>query len=86
MKAPLAKGFSTAYKRECSQDTPTLSASPVLKATKINEDPGAQTEPEIPAFLSQSQSGKPCLPCIGGLALDNFSFLEDPLKPNRYSS
>ena len=73
MTAPFAKGFSTAYKRARSQDSPTpLASPPVLKATKIEEEEedeeeeeeneqGAQVESRIPAFLHQSQSGKPSL-------------------------
>lgn len=64
MTAPFAKGFSTAYKRARSQDSPTpLASPPVLKATKIEEEEeeeekeqGAQVESRIPAFLHQSQS------------------------------
>lgn len=65
------KGFSTAYKRARSQDSPTpLASPPVLKATKIEEeedeeeeerDEGSQLESGIPAFLRQSRSGKPPL-------------------------
>ncbi|CAD6576963.1 MAG: hypothetical protein ASARMPREDX12_009337 [Alectoria sarmentosa] len=57
MTAPFAKGFSTAYKRARSQDSPTpLASPPVLKATKIEEDRGPQFTSRIPAFLRQSQS------------------------------
>ena len=60
MTAPFAKGFSTAYKRARSQDSPTpLASPPVLKATKVEEE--EQVEPGIPSFLRQSQSGKPSL-------------------------
>ena len=65
MTAPFAKGFSTAYKRARSQDSPTpLASPPVLKATKIEEEAEGesdQVESGIPAFLRQSQNGKPCL-------------------------
>lgn len=70
MTAPFAKGFSTAYKRARSQDSPTpLASPPVLKATKIEEDEEegerkggeeeraqGQVEGRIPAFLRQSPS------------------------------
>lgn len=67
MTAPFPKGFSTAYKRARSQDSPTpLASPPVLKATKIEEEgeeeeEEGQNESGIPAFLRQSQSGKPGL-------------------------
>ena len=71
MTAPFAKGFSTAYKRARSQDSPTpLASPPVLKATKFEEEEGGgggevgQIESGVPAFLRQSQSGKPCLSCV----------------------
>ena len=72
MTAPFAKGFSTAYKRARSQDSPTpLASPPVLKATKFEEEGGGggggevgQIESGVPAFLRQSQSGKPCLSCV----------------------
>lgn len=65
MTAPFAKGFSMAYKRARSQDSPTpLASPPVLKATKIEEEEeegggAAQVDSGIPAFLRQSQGGKP---------------------------
>ena len=47
MTAPFAKGFSTAYKRARSQDSPTpLASPPVLKATKIEEEAGEEEEEE----------------------------------------
>lgn len=59
MATPFAKGFSTAYKRARSQDSPTpLASPPVLKATKIQEEPEDPDDSEIPAFLRQSQPGK----------------------------
>ncbi len=74
MTAPFAKGFSTAYKRARSQDSPTpLASPPVLKATKIEEEEDEEEEEEeegvpvesgIPAFLRQSQSGKLSLSCF----------------------
>jgi hypothetical protein len=58
MAAPFAKGFSTAYKRARSHDSPTpLASPPVLKATKIEEE-AAQDDAEIPAFLRQSPACK----------------------------
>ena len=58
MAGPFAKGFSTAYKRARSQDSPTpLPSPPVLKATKIEEEK-TDSEDEIPAFLRQKPSGK----------------------------
>ena len=45
MTAPFAKGFSTAYKRARSQDSPTpLASPPVLKATKIEEEEEEEEE------------------------------------------
>ena len=66
MTAPFAKGFSTAYKRARSQDSPTpLASPPVLKATKIEEEgeegeegEGSQVEFGIPKFLHESAKGK----------------------------
>ena len=47
MTAPFAKGFSTAYKRARSQDSPTpLASPPVLKATKITEEEEEKEEKE----------------------------------------
>ena len=47
MAAPFAKGFSTAYKRARSQDSPTpLPSPPVLKATKIEEEQEEEEEEE----------------------------------------
>ena len=67
MTAPFAKGFSAAYKRARSHDSPTpLASPPVLKATKIQEP--EETEPddsEVPPFLRQSQVGK--FPAFHGL-------------------
>ena len=58
MAGPFDKGFSTAYKRARSQDSPTpLASPPVLKATKIDEEV-ADEEPKLPAFLRQSQAGE----------------------------
>ncbi len=58
MAGPFAKGFSPAYKRARSQDSPTpLASPPILKATKIDEEV-ADEEPKLPAFLRQSQTGK----------------------------
>ena len=83
MAAPFAKGFSTAYKRARSQDSPTpLASPPLLKATKIEEE-GSQAESKIPAFLRQSQSGKPFLSSVvhtrACIALCSF-FLDHPLR------
>lgn len=66
MAAPFAKGFSTAYKRARSQDSPTpLASPPVLKATKIEEEAASDDSAGTPAFLRQSQAGK--LPAIWGI-------------------
>ena len=60
MAAPFAKGFSAAYKRARSHDSPTpLASPPVLKATKIQEQEEVESgDSDLPDFLRQSQIGK----------------------------
>ena len=58
LQMPSCEDSSISYKKAKSQDSlSSLAPSPVLKATKIEEE-AAQDDYQIPAFLRQSQASK----------------------------